>query len=115
MVVFFLVRIENIPSPQPKVGMTLVVDHSGRVFSKKKPTIKDLIANHEDLGYKSRTENNFSVMTSPQIFCYDILPKKSKKGYSTQDTIHDKFDHQFCWFLRYIYIYIFIGNYFGVP
>ncbi len=33
-----------------KVGMTLVVDHSGKVFSKKKPTLKDLALNHEDVG-----------------------------------------------------------------
>ena len=35
--------------------MTLVVDHSGKVFSKKRPSIKDLIANHEELGVKSKS------------------------------------------------------------
>lgn len=38
----------------PKVGMTLVVDHSGKVFGKKKPTLKDLQINHED--WESKTK-----------------------------------------------------------
>ena len=30
-----------------KVGLPLVVDHSGRVFSRRKPTIKDVATNWE--------------------------------------------------------------------
>ncbi len=30
-----------------QVGMTLVVDHSGRLFTKRKPTIKDVTTNCE--------------------------------------------------------------------
>ena len=30
-----------------QVGMTMVVDHSGRLFTRRKPTIKDVITNAE--------------------------------------------------------------------
>ena len=38
-----MVRLNQIS----KVGMTLVIDHSGRVHSKKRPTLKDVVANRE--------------------------------------------------------------------
>ena len=30
-----------------QVGMTLVIDHSGRVHTQRKPTIKDVVVNKE--------------------------------------------------------------------
>ena len=40
-----------------KVGMTLVIDHSGKVFSKKKPTLKDLALNQEVLALSLSLKN----------------------------------------------------------
>ena len=43
--------------------MTLVVDHSGKVFGKKKPTLKDLQINNEDWEYKK---------WFPKIECFEL-------------------------------------------
>ena len=37
-------------SPVIKVGLTVLVDHSGKLFKKTKCTIKDVIVNQEDVG-----------------------------------------------------------------
>ncbi len=48
-----------------KVGMTLVIDHSGKVFSKHKPTLKDVIVNQEDrvLNMVSQISNSFKIVS----------------------------------------------------
>lgn len=49
-----------------KVGMTILVDSSGRLFTKGKCTIKDILVNQEDWGWVTNIEAVFIL--SPKLY-----------------------------------------------